>query len=465
MEPNELNIDTICAISTPPGIGGIAVARVSGPKAFTIVDRIWKGRRLVNVESHTVHLGTIIDSRGEMLDQAVATVYKSPRSFTGEDVVELSVHGSRWIQRELIASLCSAGCRLAEPGEFTRRAFVSGRLDLAEAEGVADMIASNSRAAHRAAACQMRGHYSARLAEMRDQLIELASLLELELDFSEEEVEFASRERLTDIATGLYRSLTRLRDSFATGAAIKVGIPVAIVGPTNAGKSSLLNALSGDDRAIVSDIHGTTRDVIDDLIEIGDYQFRFQDTAGLRTTSDAIERIGIERSIDAATRARIIIYMIDSSAQEAALGSMAETLKCNPEASVIIAINKADLVNTTQVEQLKSKVVEMHPRAEVMSMSTRDIAAIDALKAKLTGLIDQSRESEDLLVTNARHAQALAQAAESTHRTIEGLLTGLSGDLIAQDIRETIHHLGTITGAITTDTLLTTIFTRFCIGK
>lgn len=460
-------VDTICAISTPPGVGGIAVARVSGPRAVEIVDTVWRGKRLASCESHTVHLGTLTDTRGQELDQAVATIFRGPASFTGEDVVELSVHGSRWIQRELIATLCQAGCRLAQPGEFTRRAFMSGRIDLVEAEGIADMIASDSRAAHRAASCQMRGHYSARLARMREQLIELASLLELELDFSEEEVEFASRSQLLSLAEDLYSSLVRLRDSFATGSVIKEGIPVAIVGPTNAGKSSLLNAITGDDRAIVSDIHGTTRDVVDDLIEIGDYQFRFQDTAGLRDTTDTIERIGIERSLKATRQASVILYVIDLTDPAPALQAMAGTISTNTGADVIAVLNKTDLCTSGQIESVSAEVSDEFPTVRIIPLSTKMPGTVDRLKETLTELIDSRQAGQDLLVTNARHAQALAQAAESTHRTIAALKAGLSGDLIAQDIRETIHHLSAITGvdAITTDTLLATIFTRFCIGK
>ncbi|MDE5632789.1 MAG: 50S ribosome-binding GTPase, partial [Muribaculaceae bacterium] len=272
--------DTICAISTPHGSGGIAVARVSGPDAIQITDKIWKGKTLATVASHTAHLREVLDSKGDILDQAVATVFKSPSSYTSEDTVEISVHGSRWIQRELINSLINAGARLAGRGEFTSRAFAAGRFDLAEAEAVADLIASSSRAAHRIAINQMRGSISRRLDTLRQSLIELASLLELELDFSEEDVEFASRERLLNLASETKAEIERLVGSFNTGAAIKDGIPVAIIGKTNAGKSSLLNALIGDDRAIVSDIHGTTRDIVEDTIEIGDYLVRFQDTAG-----------------------------------------------------------------------------------------------------------------------------------------------------------------------------------------
>lgn len=457
--------DTICAISTPPGVGGIAVARVSGPDAIAIVDTLWKGKSLKDVASHTAHLGTIVDSRREPLDQCVATVYRSPRSFTGEDVVEISVHGSRWIQRELINALCNAGCRVAEPGEFTRRAFTSGRIDLMEAEGIADMIASTSRAAHRAASAQMRGHYSQHISSLREQLIELASLMELELDFSEEEVEFASRRQLSEIATELHQSLTKLRDSFATGSVIKEGIPVAIIGPTNAGKSSLLNALTGDDRAIVSDIHGTTRDIVDDTIEIGDYLFRLQDTAGLRDTADEIERIGIQRSMKAASTASIVIFIIDTNDPDRAIELLNESNLHERQDDLIILLNKTDIASESVKTEITEKIAVTHPQATLLPISTRNATDIDNLKRLLTKRINQETTSGDLLITNARHAQALGQAAQSITRVLEGLQTGISGDFIAQDIRETIHHLSALTGTITTTDLLSTIFSKFCIGK
>lgn len=457
--------DTICAISTPAGVGGIAVARVSGPEAFSIVQKLWKGRQLDLLESHTVHLGTINDADGNPLDQAVITLYRSPRSFTGEDVIEISVHGSQWIQRELIASLCRVGCRIAEPGEFTRRAFATGRLDLVEAEAVADMIAANSRAAHRAALTQMKGHYSQRIALLRDRLIELASLLELELDFSEEEVEFASRSQLMSLAQTLHSELTTLHKSFSTGSAIRNGVPIAIVGPTNAGKSSLLNALTGDDRAIVSDIHGTTRDVIDDLLEIGDYLFRFQDTAGLRETTDTIERIGIDRSRSVASRAHIVIYMTDvnTPVDHQALN---EVLDLNPDAHVILLLNKTDLATPQHLVDVQETLSILNPtRVTLLPISTRNPHDIERIKQTLLDTMAASGATADLIVTNARHAEALRQASIATARVIDGLEANIPGDLIAQDIRETIEHLSAITGSITTPDLLATIFTRFCIGK
>ncbi|MDE6485330.1 MAG: tRNA uridine-5-carboxymethylaminomethyl(34) synthesis GTPase MnmE [Duncaniella sp.] len=369
---------TICAISTPPGIGGIAVARISGPHAIDITDSIWQGQPLAGASSHTAHLGTIVDTDGKMLDQAVATVYRAPRSFTGEDTVELSIHGSAYIQRRLIETLISAGCALAQPGEFTRRAFTAGKMDLAEAEAIADVIASNSRAAHRIAVTQMKGAYSRRLNELRAQLLDLAALLELELDFSEEDVEFASRENLRKIAHDIHTEVTRLHSSFAAGQAIKDGIPVAIVGATNAGKSSLLNTLIGDDRAIVSDIHGTTRDTIEETLETGDYLFRFIDTAGLRETDDTIERIGIQRTRQAIDRAMITLLVIDP-ASIPDKGIIENTLPTDPTRHLIIAINKTDLHSPADIEatiaalpsptsQINLKPIDTHTREGIAKL-------------------------------------------------------------------------------------------------
>lgn len=454
--------DTICAISTPPGVGGIAVARVSGKNATGVVQKIWKGKPISEMQSHTAHLGTLIDSQGNTLDQAVATVFLAPASFTGEDVVELSVHGSVFVQRELLNALMKAGARLAEAGEFTRRAFTSGKLDLTQAEAVADVIASNSRAAHRIAMNQMRGGYSRRLALLRDKLLELASLLELELDFSEEEVEFASRQHLSELAHAIRDEVSRLHGSFAQGTAIKQGIPVAIVGATNAGKSSLLNALLGDDRAIVSNIHGTTRDVVEDTIEIGDYLFRFMDTAGLRETTDAIEQIGISRSLRAITKATIVLLVIDpvdDTAPQTYQKVMEELSQ--PEAMLLVVSNKSDL------HPSDGKLTFVADNVAQMSVSCRTMQGVEELRQKLadTARAISENATADALVTNARHAQILESAVQSTARIIDGLASGISGDFIAQDVRETIHHLGAITGTITTTDILSTIFSRFCIGK
>lgn len=465
---------TICAISTPPGVGGIAVIRVSGPEAIEIVDKIWQGKPLAEAKSHTAHLGNLIDpSRDrELLDQAVATLFRAPASFTGENVVELSVHGSRYVQRRLLEVLINSGARLAEAGEFTRRAFANGKMDLAQAEAVADVIASNSRAAHRLAASQMKGVFSRRLEELRGKLLDLASLLELELDFSEEEVEFASRARLRDIATEIYNEVSRLEKSFSAGSVIKEGIPVAIVGQTNVGKSSLLNLLLGEDRAIVSDIHGTTRDTIEDTLEIGDYLFRFIDTAGLRETTDPIEALGMERSRQALAKAAIIISVVDVTNQSDAQIEVAmEGVKA--DVPTILLLNKSDLLGADAHNIIETMTSAIAARTDsnnltTINFSTKTGQGHQQLLSTLSEIADELRGSTDedtLLVTNIRHANALREAAASSAAVIEGLRLGIPGDLIAQDLRATLHHLSSITGTLTTPDILASIFSRFCIGK
>ncbi len=446
--------DTICAISTPPGIGGIAVARVAGSRAIEITDTLWHGKPLAATPAYTARVGTITEPDGTVLDQAVATVYRAPHSFTGDDIVEIAVHGSRYVQRRLIALLSEAGCRVADPGEFTRRAFMAGKLDLAQAEAVADVIASSSRAAHRIAISQLNGTFSRRLADLRQQLIDLAALLELELDFSEEDVEFASRTRLVTLATTLQTEIRRLLDSYNGGRAIKEGIPVAIVGPANVGKSSLLNRLLDDDRAIVSDIPGTTRDTVEETLHIGDYLFRFIDTAGIRATDDPVEQLGITRSLNARARARILLSLSTTPPSSAPWPEQSEG---SPSAPITIhIINKTDLTPATPIP------------AGAIGISAKTGAGIDHLRTLLTDAARQltaSTDGESDIITNARHAQALADAAESTARVIDGLTSGLAPDLVAQDLRQTIAHLGSITGAVTSTDILTTIFSRFCIGK
>lgn len=466
------NDDTICAVSTAPGVGGIAVIRVSGAQARQIVDRVWRGKRLDSVASHTAHLGSIVDESGEVIDSAVATVFCAPASFTGDDVVELSVHGSAWIQRETVQLLVRQGCRIAEPGEFTRRAFAAGKLDLAEAEAVADVIASSSRAAHRMAMSQMRGDFSRRLESLRERLLELASLLELELDFSEEDVEFASREKLRELAEEIHDVVARLASSFATGAALKEGVPVAIVGATNAGKSTLLNRLLGDDRAIVSDIHGTTRDIIEDRIEIGAVLFRLIDTAGLRDTTDVVESLGIDRTVKQIDKAAIVVWVIDPAATDDTLRDTWQRISAHLTEGqhLIIAVNKSDLRATpgNQSEAIMNSIEMAAILPEGFTVVNISAATGDSIDALHRALIEASGVNSwqgDILVTNARHYEALTRALDSIDRVIQGLAAGISGDFIAQDVRETIHHLGTITGAITTTDILSTIFSRFCVGK
>lgn len=460
--------DTICAISTPAGVGGIAVIRVSGPDAIAVTSKIWKGKGLDKVNSHTVHYGSITDCDGNIVDEGVATVFRAPRSFTGEDVVELSVHGSLYVQQTVVDALITAGARLAERGEFTRRAFASGKMDLAQAEGVADLIASRSRAAHDMAIRQMKGGFSKRLAQLHDSLLELASLLELELDFSEEDVEFASRHKLLSQAVEMQNEIQRLAASFAGGNAIKEGIPVAIVGQTNVGKSSLLNALVGDERAIVSDIHGTTRDLIEDVVTIGDYTFRFIDTAGLRQTTDTIEKLGIERSQKAMSKASIILQVVDVRAPREI-----EEITVADGQHIIRVLNKMDLLPEKASEltakglAAENNSASSHTGSDiVVGISAKTGAGIDLLHKELNHIAGTLMTAEsDIIVTNARHHEALTSALIPLQRVIDGLSTGLSGDFIAQDLREVLHHLGTITGTITTPDILTSIFTRFCIGK
>ncbi|WP_289159232.1 tRNA uridine-5-carboxymethylaminomethyl(34) synthesis GTPase MnmE [uncultured Muribaculum sp.] len=453
-----LTDDTICAVSTAPGVGGIAVIRVSGKDAIEIVNTIWRGKDLSHVGSHTAHLGDLLDDGGEVLDNAVVTVFRAPNSFTGEDVVEISIHGSVWIQRELVKLLINHGCRLAEPGEFTRRAFSAGKLDLAEAEAVADVIASSSRASHRIAVSQMKGKFSGHLARLREELMELASLLELELDFSEEDVEFASRDKLLEISGRIHEVVSGLSRSFGDGQALKIGVPVALVGVPNAGKSTLLNSLLGDERAIVSDIPGTTRDTVEELLEIDGVNFRIIDTAGLRETSDKVEQLGIDRAFKQIEQAKIVVLLVDPHQSDDEIATMLSEIeeKLNESATVIVAKNKNDEMDRT---------LDMPQKYSQVSISAKKGNGIDALKTLLIEASGVRQWESDKIVTNARHYEALVNADNSITRVIDGLANGISGDFIAQDVREATHYLGEITGEITTDQILSTIFSKFCIGK
>lgn len=450
--------DTICAVATAPGVGGIAVVRVSGPEAVETCQRLWRGRDLRACSSHTAHLGELTDPDvGETVDQAVATVYRAPRSFTGQDVVELSVHGSLWVQSETLRLLCAHGCRLAEPGEFTRRAFLSGRLDLAQAEATADLIAARTRAQARAANSQMRGDFSRELLHLRQELLQLASLLELEMDFSDQDVEFASRERLTALALQTLHAVSDLASTFCRGQALRHGIPVAIVGAPNAGKSTLLNALVRDDRAIVSPVAGTTRDTVEDTVEIHGRLYRLIDTAGLRDSADPVERQGIGRSLRAAAQAGVILLLTtpqDPPRQAAQLRADIDARR-HEDSVVIELLNKADTIasppppsqriplTATDAESARRTVAEALDRA----CARYDVA------------------QGDMVVTNARHHQALLEAASALERVISGLESGLWADMVAQDLRQCIHALGAITGQVTTPDILHHIFSRFCVGK
>lgn len=458
-------MDTICAVSTPHGMGGIAVIRVSGDNALDAVQRRWRGKPLSQMSSHTAHLGHIIDSHGDLLDEAVLTVFRAPNSFTGEDVVELACHGSMWIQQQVVATLIDAGCRAATGGEFTQRAFANGKIDLSQAEAIADVIASHSRASHHVAMNQMRGAFSRKLSALRSQLLQFVSLIELELDFSEEDVTFADRSRLTTLATNIKSVIDSLAASYHDGNAIRNGLPVAIVGPTNAGKSTLLNALLGDDRALVSDIKGTTRDVIEDTIVMGGTLIRFIDTAGIRESQDVIESMGIERSFKKMDEARIVLWMIDATAPAMELDEFYSQVHdhCRDKA-VIAVVNKID-ASTAQpaIDRLNT----LSFNGKIVKISARESTGVDQLKqeiiaqAALPGVSDENA----VIVTNSRHYHALVRAGQAIDRTLQGLESNLSGDLLSQDIRECMHYLGEITGEISTDDILGEIFAHFCIGK
>ena len=458
-------MDTICAVSTPHGVGGIAVIRVSGDDAIGIVQKRWRGAPLAAMTSHTAHLGHIVDSLDEILDEAVLTLFRAPNSFTGEDVVELSCHGSMWIQQQVVSTLIDAGCRAAIGGEFTQRAFANGKLDLSQAEAVADVIASQSRASHHVAMNQMRGAFSRQLSELRLQLLKFVSLIELELDFSEEDVNFADRERLTSLAKKIKDVIDSLAGSYNAGNAIKNGLPVAIVGPTNAGKSTLLNVLLGDDRALVSDIKGTTRDVIEDTIVMGGTLIRFIDTAGIRESSDIIESMGIERSFKKMDEARIVLWVVDASAPVDEVEDFYVQIQqhCRDKA-VIAVVNKVDAASAFGVERVLRRLPHGIKTVEV---SARDGAGIERLKQEIieAAALPQVNDDNAVIVTNARHYHALVRASEALERTLQGLESGLSGDLVSQDIRECMHYLGEITGEISTDDILGEIFAHFCIGK
>lgn len=451
---------TIAAIATPAGQGGIAVIRVSGREAFDIVQKMWRGKPLAQCTSHTAHLGNILQEDGSVLDQAVITLFRAPNSFTGEDTVEISVHGSRWIQREALNQLMRCGAKPAGPGEFSQRAFANGRMDLAQTEAVADLIAAESRAAHRLALSQMSGDFSRKLNELREQLIHFGSLLELELDFSEEDVEFADRTQLINSAKETLAVVQRLALSYKSGRAFKEGVPVAIAGAPNVGKSTLLNRLLDCDKAIVSDIPGTTRDIIEDTREIGGILFRFIDTAGLRDTADTVERIGIDRAKEHIDRAAVTLWLVDPTQP---LDPQLASITASSEGKRFVILTKSDLSDDAVTDQILAALPEGCP---VISISAKTGLGIDELESELvrTATAEHNPENE-LMVTNARHYEALTAGAESLQRVLTGLQTGIPTDFVAQDIREALYHLGLVTGAVTTADLLTSIFSHFCIGK
>jgi tRNA modification GTPase len=474
MQTNILNSDTICAVATPNGMGAIAIVRISGLKAVPIVAGVFqpsgKLKASLDIEkivSHKAYHGHIVDN-GIMLDEVLVTFFKAPHSFTGEDSAEISVHGSVYIQQKLLQVLIAHGCRMAEAGEFTRRAFVNRKFDLAQAEAIADLISSESEAAHRVAINQLKGGFSKELQVMRSKLLEMTSLMELELDFSEEDVEFADRSQLKALLQETLEHVNRLKDSFRLGNAIKNGIPVAIVGQTNTGKSTLLNALLGEDRAIVSDIAGTTRDTIEETLNINGILFRFIDTAGLRQTEETIEKIGIERSYRKIAEATIVIGMLDATnGYESVVSSANETISKVDfgQQQLILCINKVD----TLADQGEAMLGQLRQDLD------NDGIMVICLSAKhgfgLNDLYNVLKHSQPLaspeatLVTNVRHYEAMLHVSESLQSVQQGLEMNIPTDLISQNLREAIHYLGSITGEITTDEILGSIFSRFCIGK
>ena len=484
---------TICAVSTAAGLAGVAVIRVSGKRAIAICEQLFisgkSGKSLTSQKSHSLSFGHIMDG-DKVLDEVLVSVFRGPHSFTGEETVEIACHGSVYIQQKIIQLLISHGACAAAAGEFTQRAFLNGRIDLAQAEAVADLIVAESAAAHQVAMQQMRGGFSQELKQLREQLLNFVSLLELELDFSEEEVEFADRSQLNELLAQLRAKIDRLLQSFSLGNVIKNGVPVAIVGTTNVGKSTLLNVLLGEERAIVSDIHGTTRDSIEDTITLNGVQFRFIDTAGLRHSSDTIEQLGIARTYEKVQQAAIVLLVLDATHPETF--TMVEDIKAQlkNDQQLIVVVNKIDEVPITNYElritsdevpitnyelritsdklQVTSYELRNPKGAPVteIAISAKYKQGIDQLIAALTATVNLSSVSRnETVLTNARHYEALQRAAEALGRISGGLNAGLSGDLVAQDLREVLHHLGAITGTIATDEILGNIFSRFCIGK
>ena len=461
------NQDTICAISTAPGSGGIAVIRISGPEAIAISNNLFvprvAGKDLLSQKAYTLRYGSI--KRGEeLIDDVLVALFKGPHSFTGEDTIEITCHGSIYIQQQILQLLIENGCRSALPGEYTQRAFMNGKMDLSQAEAVADLIASTSAGQHKLALSQMRGGFSNELRELREQLLHITSLMELELDFSDhEELEFADRSELTHLASHIENVISRLAHSFSVGNAIKNGIPVAIIGETNAGKSTLLNVLLNEEKAIVSDIHGTTRDVIEDTVNIQGITFRFIDTAGIRETHDTIESIGIERTFQKLTQANIVLWMIDSTEAIQQIEQLSEKiLPLCQEKQLILVFNKADLL-TEPIDKLPFNLPQNVQKLFISAKKKDNIQELQELLIEAAHL--PSLSQNDVIVTNVRHYEALTHALDAIHRVQEGLNIRLSGDFVSQDLRECIFHLSDIVGEVTTDQVLGNIFNKFCIGK
>ena len=448
-----MSVETICALATATG-GAIGIIRISGPKSLEILSHVFS-QEISNAQPNTIHYGNIKDGT-KVVDEVLVSVFRAPHSYTGEDSVEISCHGSRYILNKVLALLIANGCRQAGPGEFTQRAYLNGKMDLSQAEAVADLIASTNQATHQIAMSQLRGHFSSKLAQLREQLLKLTSLLELELDFSDhEDLEFADRSELLELAKTIDNHVNRLAYSFQTGQALKQGIPVAIVGKTNVGKSTLLNRLLKDDRAIVSDVHGTTRDTIEDTIDINGITFRFIDTAGIRQTQDEVEQIGITRTYAAIDKARIVLWLIDA---EPSTEDISDILQYTENKKLIVIKNKADKADNNSYNSL---------RLPFITISAKFGTGIDELEQAIYEAADIPALTEnDIIVTNARHYDALVRAHDSIQRVIDGLQIQLSGDLLSEDLRQALDTLAEITGGqITPNEVLGNIFKNFCIGK
>lgn len=465
-----MNQDTICAIATAQG-GAIGSIRVSGPEAITITGRIFtpakSGKLLSEQKPYTLTFGRIYNGE-EMIDEVLVSLFRAPHSYTGEDSTEITCHGSSYILQQVMQLLIKNGCRMAQPGEYTQRAFLNGKMDLSQAEAVADLIASSSAATHRLALSQMRGGFSKELTTLREKLLNFTSMIELELDFSEEDVEFADRSALRRLADEIEEVIARLANSFSVGNVIKNGVPVAIIGETNAGKSTLLNVLLNEDKAIVSDIHGTTRDVIEDTVNIGGITFRFIDTAGIRETSDTIESLGIERTFQKLDQAEIVLWIIDSADAISQLTLLSDKIlpRCEHK-QLILVFNKVELINETQKNELTSQFSE-HIGSEIESIfiSAKQRLHTDELQQRLVAAAHLPTVTQnDVIVTNVRHYEALTRALDAIHRVQEGLDANISGDFLSQDIRECIFHLSDIAGEVTNDMVLQNIFAHFCVGK
>lgn len=455
--------DTIAALSTPPGVGALGVIRVSGSEAIELTDRIFKGKTLKDQPGYTLHFGRIEDEHQHTLDEVVIALFRSPHSFTGEDIVEISCHGSPYILQEVLQLLVRSGARLAKPGEFTQRAFLHGKMDLTQAEAVADLIASTHQSAHEIALQQMRGGISKKILSLREELIHFASLIELELDFSEEDVEFANRDQLRGLILRILQTIHQLSESFQLGNAMKEGVSTVLAGRPNAGKSTLLNALLEEERAIVSEIAGTTRDTIEENLTIQGIRFRLIDTAGIREAQDQIEAIGVSRTLEKIRESALLIYVFDvlDTTPEDVAGDLKKLAR--EGLTILLAPNKMDLNPYTKPEEYVSEWVDA---SHIIPISAKNAQNIPYLKDKLySTALAGAKPEDDVLVSNARHAEALYRAGGALEAALNGLDSGLTGDLLAEDIRQSLYHLGEITGQVTTDDLLANIFGKFCIGK